>query len=57
MTCDHCARAVRDEVGVLAGVTEVDVDVPGGIVRVSGAPLPPDETLAAAIIEAGYVPV
>ncbi|MFY9933840.1 MAG: cation transporter [Streptosporangiaceae bacterium] len=54
MSCDHCARAVRAEVGALAGVTGVDVDVTGGTVRVSGEPLPGDAALREAISEAGY---
>ncbi len=54
MSCDHCAQAVRAEVGALAGVTGVDVDVPGGTVRVSGEPLPGDAALREAISEAGY---
>jgi copper chaperone CopZ len=54
MTCEHCARAVRAEVGALAGVAEVQVDVAGGTVRISGAPLPGDEALRDAVAEAGY---
>src|SRR5207237_1394050 len=42
MTCDHCANAVRAEIGKLPGVTGVDVDVAAGTVRVSGDPLPDD---------------
>jgi copper chaperone len=54
MTCDHCARAVRDEVGALPGVTAVDVDVAGGKVAITGAPLPGRDALRSAIAEAGY---
>ena len=54
MTCDHCARAVRAEISKLPGVTEVDVDVDGGTVRVTGDPLPGDAPLRAAVEEAGY---
>jgi len=54
MTCDHCARAVRAEIGKLPGVTGVDVDVDAGTVRVSGDPLPGDGPLREAIEEAGY---
>ena len=35
MTCDHCARAVRAEVGDVDGVTGVDVDVAAGRVTVT----------------------
>ena len=54
MTCDHCARAVRAEIGRLPGVTGVDVDVTAGTVRVSGDPLPGDASLREAVEEAGY---
>ena len=54
MTCDHCARAVREEVGALTGVSRVEVDVEGGKVTVTAAPFPADEALRAAIEEAGY---
>ena len=54
MTCDHCARAVRAEIGKLPGVTAVDVDVAAGTVRVSGNPLPGDAPLREAVQEAGY---
>ena len=54
MTCDHCARTVRAEIGRLPGVTGVDVDVTAGIVRVSGDPLPGDVPLREAVEEAGY---
>jgi copper chaperone CopZ len=54
MTCDHCARAVRDEVGALPGVSAVDVDVAAGKVVITGSPLPGQAALSAAITEAGY---
>ena len=54
MTCDHCARAVRAEVGGLPGVRAVDVDVAAGQVVITGAPLPGRDALREAIAEAGY---
>ena len=27
MSCDHCAHAIRTEIGKLPGVADVDVDV------------------------------
>ena len=54
MTCGHCASAVRAEMGKLADVTDVDVDVDAGIVRISGEPLPGDASLREAVEEAGY---
>jgi len=54
MTCDHCAAAVRDEVGKVDGVSRVDVDLAGGVVTVeSVSPLDP-AAVAAAVDEAGY---
>ena len=54
LSCDHCANAVRAEVGKLPGVAEVDVDVAAGKVRITGEPMPGDAALRAAIEEAGY---
>jgi copper chaperone len=54
MSCEHCARAVRAEVGKLPGITDIDVDVTAGAVRISGEPLPDDAAVRAAIQEAGY---
>lgn len=54
MTCEHCVRAVSEEVGRLAGVTDVRVDLGSGAVTVtSTAPLA-DADVAAAVDEAGY---
>jgi copper chaperone len=57
MTCEHCVRAVNDELSSLDGVTAVQVElVPAGISTitvVSDQPLP-DAQVAAAVDEAGY---
>jgi copper chaperone CopZ len=54
MSCDHCAGAVRNEVGGLGGVTGVDVDlVRGQVTVVSELPLE-DDAVRAAVEEAGY---
>ena len=56
MTCEHCARAVTEEIGSLAGVTAVTVDLaPGGAsaVIVHSAAVLPDEDIVAALDEAG----
>jgi copper chaperone len=53
MTCQHCVRAVTDEVGKIAGVDAVEVDLESGTVRVSGGRLD-DSAVAAAVDEAGY---
>jgi copper chaperone len=54
MSCDHCGQAVRAEVGKLAGVTAVEVDVATGKVQITADPFPGETDLQAAIGEAGY---
>jgi len=54
MSCEHCARAVRAEIGKLPGVTDIDVDVAAGEVRITGEPLPDDASVRDAVQEAGY---
>jgi copper chaperone len=54
MSCEHCTRAIRAEIGQLPGVTQVDVDVAAGTVRISGEQLPGDAALRQAVAEAGY---
>lgn len=53
MTCDHCTRAVRDELSAVAGVGSVEVDLDTKLVTVTGDGLG-DQALRAAIEEAGY---
>jgi copper ion binding protein len=54
MTCDHCARAVRTEVSAIDGVTDVDVDLDNGVVRVTAEQPVPTTALRDAVEEAGY---
>jgi copper ion binding protein len=53
MTCGHCVNAVSGEVGQVAGVTAVDVDLETGRLAVTGDGFT-DEQIAAAVDEAGY---
>jgi copper chaperone len=53
MTCDHCKHAVSSEVGSVAGVAGVEVDLDTKLVTVTGERLD-DQQLRAAIEEAGY---
>jgi copper chaperone len=53
MTCEHCRVAVRQEVGAVAGVAAVDVDLLAGQVTVEGDDVSP-AAVAAAVEEAGY---
>jgi len=53
MTCQHCVRHVTEEVGAIAGVTHVAIDLGTGAMTVtSDAPLL-FATVAAAVAEAG----
>ena len=53
MTCEHCVRAVTDEVGGVDGVTAVEVDLASGRLDVTGEGFT-DAQVAAAVDEAGY---
>lgn len=57
MTCDHCVRAVTQELSALPGVTAVDIelvaDAPSPVTVTSEAPLDV-EAVRAAVDEAGY---
>jgi len=54
MTCGHCVRSVKDEVGKLDGVESVAVDLSTGVVTVESTQPIDDDAFAAAIDEAGY---
>ncbi|TDC27890.1 copper chaperone [Micromonospora sp. 15K316] len=54
MTCGHCVSAVSAEVGAVAGVSDVQVDLATGRVTVtSDSPLD-TSTVRSAVDEAGY---
>ncbi|HLV75364.1 copper ion binding protein [Actinomadura hallensis] len=54
MTCGHCVSSVKEEVGQIAGVTGVDVDLETGRVTVtSDAPID-EAAVKDAVEEAGY---
>jgi copper chaperone CopZ len=53
MHCGHCGRAVEEELGAVAGVRSVEVDLETKLVVVRGERLD-DRQLRAAIEEAGY---
>ena len=54
MTCDHCARAVTEEVTKIEGVTDVAVDVGAGQVTVTSSQPLTDDVVRDAVDEAGY---
>ncbi|MEQ3553037.1 heavy-metal-associated domain-containing protein [Pseudonocardia nematodicida] len=54
MTCQHCVSSVTEEIGEIAGVTGVDVDLPTGAVTVTSTEVLSDDAIRAAVEEAGY---
>ncbi|ACU98625.1 heavy-metal-associated domain-containing protein [Saccharomonospora viridis] len=54
MTCEHCARSVREEVGEITGVTDVAVDVPTGKVTITSDTEIAVDDVRNAVEEAGY---
>jgi copper ion binding protein len=54
MTCGHCVAAVTEEVGTIAGVTGVEVDLESGRVTVTADADPTREAMTSAVDEAGY---
>ena len=57
MTCDHCVRAVTDEVSAIPGVRDVEVDLVAGgesTVRVVSEGALAEDTVREAVDEAGY---
>ncbi|NES30634.1 copper-transporting ATPase [Micromonospora terminaliae] len=54
MTCEHCVRAVTEELSALPGVEEVRIDLGAGTATVTSAAPLPIESVRAAVDEAGY---
>jgi copper ion binding protein len=54
MSCQHCVDAVTAEVGRLAGVEQVQVDLAAGAVTVTSAAPLDLEQVRSAVDEAGY---
>ena len=54
MTCGHCVDSVSTEVGALAGVSTVAVDLPTGAVTVTSEQPLDEGVVRAAVEEAGY---
>ncbi|ULE31543.1 heavy-metal-associated domain-containing protein [Mycobacterium sp. IDR2000157661] len=54
MTCGHCETSVREEIGEIAGVTSVEVDVASGVVTI-GSDTPVERAaIKSAVEDAGY---
>jgi copper ion binding protein len=54
MTCGHCVAAVKSEVGQVAGVTDVTVDLEAGRLAVTSEGPIDDALIREAVDEAGY---
>jgi copper ion binding protein len=54
MTCGHCVAAVKEEVGAIAGVTDVAVELASGRVTVGSGREVTTAEVSAAVDEAGY---
>jgi copper chaperone len=52
MTCDHCVLSVTEEVGEVAGVERVDVELASGRMVVAGDAT--EQAVREAVAEAGY---
>ncbi|MCO5176802.1 MAG: heavy-metal-associated domain-containing protein [Thermomicrobiales bacterium] len=54
VSCEHCVRAITNELSQIDGVENVTVDIPTKIVTVRAADSVTDATLVAGLSEAGY---
>ncbi|MCF0096797.1 heavy-metal-associated domain-containing protein [Micromonospora sp. MH99] len=54
MTCGHCVSAVSAEVGAIAGVRDVQVNLATGRVTVTSEQPVATDSIRAAVDEAGY---
>ena len=57
MTCGHCEMSVREEVGEIPGVQDIQVSAQTGKLVVSGSGEIDDAKVLAAVEEAGYTAV
>ncbi len=54
VSCDHCVRAITEELTKLSGVTEVDVNLESRLVTVRHDDSVSDEQIREGIADAGY---
>ena len=54
MTCAHCVHAVTEEVTAIPGVSDVQVDLGSGALRVTSETPVDEGAVRAAVDEAGY---
>ena len=55
MTCGHCVGVITQAVAAVDAAATVEIDIPTHRVRIHGSDQ--QQTIRAAIIEAGYTPV
>jgi copper ion binding protein len=53
MSCEHCVAAVKEEVGQIAGVSDVSVELDSGALSIDGSEID-REAVRAAVEAAGY---
>ncbi len=54
VSCEHCVKAITDELGKIDGVSKVDVNLSSKLVTVEADERVPDSALRSGIDEAGY---
>jgi len=54
ISCEHCVRAITNELTSVPGVEVVNIDIPTKVVTVRHAETVTDEQIVATIAEAGY---
>ncbi|RTL62942.1 MAG: heavy-metal-associated domain-containing protein [Pseudonocardiaceae bacterium] len=54
MTCGHCTASVKEEVGEVDGVRDVEVDLSTGLVTITSVRKLPLAEIRDAVTEAGY---
>ncbi|MCW0215889.1 MAG: cation transporter [Pseudonocardia sp.] len=54
MTCGHCVASVTEEVGEVAGVQGVEVELESGAVTITADRELGRDEIEAAVVEAGY---
>lgn len=54
MTCAHCVNSVTEEVSAIDGVSDVQVDLDSGSVTVTSTTDITEDSVRAAVEEAGY---
>ncbi|APX33452.1 heavy metal transporter [Brachybacterium sp. P6-10-X1] len=54
MTCGHCEMSVREEVGEIPGIDQIEVSHETGALSFTATQPVPDDAVLAAVQEAGY---